>query len=247
MKLIVMALGMVLLMIGLKGQTQEAHWAEAAQAYTEGHYLLARDIYESEIAAEIYNVDIFFNLGLIYETIHDDGRAVLNYLRAYELAPRDAEVREKLNLYQIKTEFYLQDALFILANLSLPFLSLQELSLMLVLVTIGFSLALAHALYRKDWGWRRVVISTVSILFLASVMLFWARWYSNTRYPSVVVVEESALMSGPATDYLRYRSLSSGTVGRVISEAEGWYLIILPDQELGWVPERQARKVLALE
>ena len=67
-------------------------------AYEAGDYGAAVEDYEKVAGAGVIAADLFYNLGNAYFKQGDLGRAVLWFERARRLAPRDADVRDNLDL-----------------------------------------------------------------------------------------------------------------------------------------------------
>ncbi len=72
--------------------------AEAKAAYDAGRFAEAAQIYEAAIALRGETAPLRFNLGNACYREGDPGRAVLEYRRAWRLAPRDADVAANLKV-----------------------------------------------------------------------------------------------------------------------------------------------------
>jgi tetratricopeptide (TPR) repeat protein len=69
----------------------------ANQLYQAGNYAAAASLYEQLTAKGIANPDLFLNLGNAYSQAGKTEQAAASYARAAQLAPRDAQVVERLN------------------------------------------------------------------------------------------------------------------------------------------------------
>jgi tetratricopeptide (TPR) repeat protein len=101
----------------------------ANQLYQAGNYAAAVSLYEQLTAKGIANPDLFLNLGNAYSQIGKTEQAAASYARAAQLAPRDAQVVERLK----KTGETLRMPVPLTAN---------ELALGALLVTCTLALAL---------------------------------------------------------------------------------------------------------
>ena len=72
--------------------------ARANERYERGEYAEAAQQYEALIDRGYSDAALYFNLGNAYLENGDLGRAILNYLRARELSPRDPDIRDNLDL-----------------------------------------------------------------------------------------------------------------------------------------------------
>jgi tetratricopeptide (TPR) repeat protein len=68
----------------------------ANQLYQAGNYAAAASLYEQLAAKGIANPDLFLNLGNAYSQTGKTEQAAASYAKAAQLAPRDAQVAERL-------------------------------------------------------------------------------------------------------------------------------------------------------
>ena len=71
--------------------------ARANDLYANNNYQEAADIYESIHQAGLKNGYLYYNLGNTYIRLGKTGSAILNYIRAYKLIPRDENLQANLN------------------------------------------------------------------------------------------------------------------------------------------------------
>ena len=72
--------------------------AKANESYERGEYAEAAQQYEALVDQGYYDAALYLNLGNAYFESGDLGRAILSYLRAQELSPRDSDIRDNLEL-----------------------------------------------------------------------------------------------------------------------------------------------------
>ena len=77
--------------------------AEANARYDREEYAEAVLLYESLVGDGYHDVALYYNLGNAHLGDGDLGRAILSYLRARELSPRDPDVRANLELAREST------------------------------------------------------------------------------------------------------------------------------------------------
>ena len=77
--------------------------AAANGRYERGEFAEAAQQYENLIAMGYEDTALYYNLGNAYLEGGDPGRAILNYLRAEELSPRNPNVRANLDLARSMT------------------------------------------------------------------------------------------------------------------------------------------------
>lgn len=77
--------------------------ADANGRYERGEFAEAAQQYENLIAMGYEDTARYYNLGNAYLEGGDPGRAILNYLRAEELSPRNSDVRANLEIARSMT------------------------------------------------------------------------------------------------------------------------------------------------
>jgi Flp pilus assembly protein TadD len=70
----------------------------ANQLYENGRYTEAVQAYQQLVDQSFRGSSLYYNLGNAYYKQGDLGRAIVAYLRAEKLAPRDSEIRVNLDV-----------------------------------------------------------------------------------------------------------------------------------------------------
>ncbi len=226
--------------------------AMANESYERGEYFEAARQYEALIDLGYSDAALHFNLGNAYLNSDDLGRAVLSYLRALVLSPRDPDVLTNLDLARSKTVDQIEVERVSLIE-SFAFLGRQalnpgELGLASLLLWALSGLSIAALIVWHDFPLRtilRSVTGAMAIVTLASFLLLlsmqFANPYENTGVVTAPTVE---VLSGPGIQYPREFTLHSGAEVRLTDTRHGWYEIALPGGELrGWLPSHTAELV----
>lgn len=227
-------LSLMVLLLGIitYGQSNEVNRAEIA--YLSGDYVTA--ILEYESITAISDPAIYYNLGMSYEQTGRLAPALLNYLRANQLAPREEQIKLAINrLRSIRQDVIGDDNdwLFITANLT-NMLTLMELSIVgLVLWTIfWFSIAFLRRRQKSQF-----VSVGLAIIMFSFLLVLGARW-GVTLYPvGVIQTTETLVMSGAGADYLPLYPLHEGAELFIIEKRDEWVRFRLADGRTGWVAE----------
>ena len=99
---LMVAIGVPAVLVAGNASAQESSaidvMARANEGYERGEYVEASQQYEALIDRGYSDATLYFNLGNSYLESGDLGRAILSYLRARELSPRDTEIRDSLEL-----------------------------------------------------------------------------------------------------------------------------------------------------
>ena len=100
------ALGLLVAVVGGAFAQEPAPTAlltTANERYARGEYAASAQQYEALIYRGYEDPVIYYNLGNTYSRRGDLGRAILSYLRAEALAPRDPDIRANLDRARRRT------------------------------------------------------------------------------------------------------------------------------------------------
>jgi len=217
--------------------------AEANQSYTEGQVDVALDLYRQANALGVQDPDLFFNLGNAHARRGELGFAVVNYLRARQLAPRDADILNNLawvrgnitDLELINTDF----PIFIAQFVSLVFgLTLGQWAVLLLVFVWGLCALVAYQWHRGDFpdNLRRLILVFGALVLISAVVVFWRWRIEEVRQTAVVVVDEVAVLSGPDDNFGVLFMVHDGLTVRIQEERNQWVRISLGGESLGWMP-----------
>ncbi len=249
-----LVLTLVLAALG-SGQVQAATdpsrlMAEANQAYTEGQVDEALDLYHQVESLGVQDPDLFFNLGNAHARRGELGYAVVNYLRARQLDPRDKDIKDNLEWVRgsIK-DLELSNAelpLFIAQFVAVVFLlTTSQWALVLLVLVWGLCILVAYWWRRGDCPdyLRRAILIFGALVLMSATIVIW-RWYSEeVRQTAVVVVEEVAVRSGPDENFGVQFMVHDGLTIRIEEVRQQWARISLGGESLGWMPLSSVEKV----
>jgi tetratricopeptide (TPR) repeat protein len=238
--LLVLALLFVFVLVAQAQETPLDVMSQANTAYETGDYVTAIRLYENLLGQGIRDSSLFFNLGNAYYQTRDLGKTLVNYLRAQQLAPRDAELNTNLSLVRAQRLDIQGDAAAIIDNLvdlTTSALTTMELGwIALGLWALWFFL-LSLLIIRP--GWRSVMRAPLLILgvvALIGVFLFGSRLLSaSSRAPAVIIAKTTPILSGPGEQYLVNFELHNAAEIRVLEIRDDWALFVLPDGRQGWI------------
>ena len=226
---------------------------DANERYSRGEYSEAVQQYESLIGDGFRDSALYYNLGNAYFQQEDLGRAILNYLRAARLSPRDPDINANLVLVRSQTVDNLQvegDSLVAsLSRFAHRLVTPAEMgSAVLLLWTMG-GLALA-ALFTASGSHRlAVLLRTIVACASMSALIVLPLWLSMMcadpyKDTGVVISEAVEVVSGPGSQYTTEFTLHSGAQVRLVDSREGWVMVELPGGELtGWTLSHAVGKV----
>ena len=238
----------VFLVVVLFRQFAEAPDGSAAMKlandlYERGSFVEATQIYQ-QLADEGYGDSIvFYNLGNAYYKSGDLGRAILNYLRAERLAPRDPDIQDNLQIARdgIVDPFERSEQSALAGSIRVPQLKLSLDELALIALGLWILLALMLLLLARRFSFRRLIgyaSVVVALLLLAGIVSLGSGLSSESEDRKVVVVAESVdVVGGPGVQYEAKFTLHGGNEASLVETRGAWSRLRLAGGQLqGWVP-----------
>ena len=218
--------------------------AEANQRFERGEYAEAAQQYEALIGLGYRDAAVYYNLGNAYLEDGDLGRAVLNYLRAEELSPRDPDVIANLHLARSLTVDQLQaegDSLVAsVADFGRRWATATEFGVAALLLWAVAGVAVSVSIIRPAMRRRAILRSVAAAAFVVMLVplvlllsMLFSNPYENTGVVTATTVE---VLGGPGPQYGEEFALHSGAQVRLADSRHGWLQVALPGGELrGWV------------
>ena len=247
------SLGVVLvvfLLVILSRQFAEAPDGSAAMKlandlYERGRFVEAAQLYQQLADGGYGGIALFYNLGNAYYKSGDLGRAILNYLRAERLAPRDPDIQDNLQIARdgIVDPFERSEQSALAGSIKVPQLklSLDELALISLGLWILLALMLLVLLVVRRFSFRRWIgyaSVVVALLLLAGIVSLGSGLSSEAEDRKVVVVAESVdVVGGPGLQYEAKFTLHGGNEASLVETRGAWSRLRLAGGQLqGWVP-----------
>ena len=241
------AVGLMVIAITVNAQGPAATdlMAEANSRYDRGEYAEAVQLYETLIGDGYHDTALYYNLGNAHLGNGDLGRAILSYLRARELSPRDPDVRTNLELArELTVDRIAAERGSIFESVSyagLRWLNRGELGLVALGMWFVCGVAIGGLLIWRAFPMRsvaRVFAYLLVAVTLATSLTFLITLYANP-YDStgVVTLEAVEVRDGPGWQFSEEFIVHSGAQVRMNDSRHGWVEVSLPGGELqGWVP-----------
>ncbi len=216
----------------------------ANQLYEDASYVEAANAYQQLVGQGYTNVRLYYNLGNAYYKRGELGRALVNYLRAQRLSPRDADVKANLELARSQTIEQLDPTrapLFTrLSIATVPWMTFNETALVIVATWYLSAISFAVLILTRKRRPRKAIVSLVLaflLMFGTASIFFGSRSYAvATGDRGVIVAKTAEFSSGPGTGYKRLSTLHEGAETRVLARRGSWAKIELFDAgRQGWV------------
>ena len=227
----------------LAGETIQPNtiFFEANRFYKTEKYPQAIEAYEELVAAGMASGHLFYNLGNAYIKKGIVGKAILNYERALQHLPRDADVKSNLEyarslvVGETMTDEYnwLLSRVFFLVH----YLNLDELTAAVSLLYISLmAILILGVLFRGSRRAANYGIAILGILLLFSAVCFALRLHQTQFEQRAVITSESAeARFEPSDAATSHFTLHEGMVIEVLEVQSEWSKIERRDGKAGWV------------
>jgi len=233
---LILWLGILFLPITAWGQ-DSTEITQANQLYNQNQFREAAEIYERVIANDLKNGHLYYNLGNAHYRMGNLPEAILNYIKAQNLLPRDEDVeanleyaiRQTVDQMDGRKSYALQTILFWIRDLSL-----NEHLLVLFWINLAFWISMVIWIRHQNSTTQTARNILLTFLMLALVSTGF-RFRQETQHTTgVVLPQQINVHSGlNATTKILFQ-LHQGTVISISQQKENWYEIELPDEEKGW-------------
>ena len=218
---------------------------KANQAQKEGHFEKAAEGYRNLIDSGYAGGHVLYNLGNAYIRLNRLGMAILQYERARQWIPRDADLQfnlayaRNLTLDAIPASAgFIGHTLFWIDSFNLKELFWAFAALNLLFWTV----LLIRLFYRSEWLFYLFVM--VLACWFISGLSFGAKWYQG-KYDdrAVILNKEVTVLAGPHPGDTVLFKLHEGALVQEERLEDGWMLVHLPDRKRGWIQSEDAARI----
>lgn len=213
---------------------------QANNHYVNNRYDEAARIYEELLSQGNHNAYLYYNLGNTYIRQSQLGKAILNYLKARQLLPRDKDLDANLNYaiaetidrIQIPPVGRLSQIFFWLNDLTLA-----ELVKALVIINLLFWTLLTFWSIKKGKNLDMArKITLVLLLFVLVSTAVKAKIQSDVIL-AVIQPKNVAVQSESGANKVVLFELHEGAIVILKNRNHGWVQIAVADNKMGWIPE----------
>jgi len=206
--------------------------------YAEKQYAESAQAYEALIDSGVQNGYLYYNLGNAYIRMGKTGPAVLNYIRARKLIPRNEnlEANLKFAIQQTQDKIEIPPA----GTLNVLFFWVNDFNFNeLIVFTIGlnFIFWVSLALWMCFPSLKVVRNALLCFLLLAFVSIGVKIKNESDLKLGVVLAENVEVKSGRAEDAVTLFQLHEGALVTVTGKHDNWLEVRLNDEQKGWVPQ----------
>lgn len=218
---------------------------QARLAYDDGRYEEAATRYAELLESGYGGTEVLFNLGNAHFRNGRMGPAVLNYRRAWYLAPRDEDVRTNLGFALEHT-----GAQYPAATPAARVLRRVTLEAWVVLATVAWWMAaILAALAAAVPHGRRLAVRLLGIVAVVLVLSLAGAWQWHQLRASdemVVVADDQVARYAPLEGADTHFGLPAGSIVTRTEDSGEWLRVRLENRD-GWVPSIACERVLGGE
>jgi tetratricopeptide (TPR) repeat protein len=219
--------------------------------YSKGKYDEAIVAYEKILSTGKESAELYYNLGNAYFKNKKIALSILNYERAYQMAPGDEDIKFNLELARtfvvdkINTlpEFFLKVWFRSLMNL---FSSDSWAIVSAVLFVVSLVLFFTYLLFRRS-GLKKIFFISALGFLLFSIVTFAFAWSGYTRASSknygIIMHSPVQVKSSPDQDGTDIFVLHEGVKVVILDKVNNWLNIRIADGNKGWVDAADLEKI----
>ena len=225
----------------LHAQDPDAEFREANQAYTEGDYQHAIELYSKILEIGIESGEVYFNLGNAYFKTNNLGRAILYYEKASKFIEADPALEQNLQLSRLRIvdkiepipELFIFEWWTTLTHLfsldTLLWVNIAVFSTLILLIIVNL-------LYGREYIRQLIWVSSVFCLVIFVITFSLVYEFESTQF-GVILEEKASVISEPDIKGTEVFILHEGTKVKINRLLNNWLEITIPDGKTGWVKE----------
>jgi len=216
---------------------------QANEAYVNGQYSYAIELYESVIKQGLEAPELYYNLGNAYFKENTYGAAILNFERALKLKPSDENTLFNLEVARARTVDRINPVPLIFyerwwKNFYSKF-SVDGWSWLIIVLLVAVLTALGGFFFSRTRGMKKTAFGITLVFALALLVCFAAvrAQYSNTHKgkDAIVMVPRATAKSSPGEASPDLFVIHEGSKARITGELGEWYEVRLANGNVGWV------------
>ena len=210
----------------------------ANELYHEKNYKEAAKIFESLINQGEMNGYIYYNLGNTYMRLGNKGNAILNYVRAKSLLPRDENLDANLRYAISQTQDQLplpNGGLVSEIFFWIDSITLIEHFKLLIFFNIIFWFICIGSLYFRKPSWESLKKSFMTILILTFISTWMKYYLSSNQRVGVITDRKVDVKSDRNNQNVTLFELHEGAIITVGQQDGEWAHILIDKDKTGWV------------
>ncbi len=236
----------IFFMLPVKGENLRELLEQANEAYINGEYSFAIELYEQVLENQKEAAELYHNLGNAYFKENRLGPAILNYKRALRLSPSDENIRFNLEVARSRIVDRIEPVpLIFYERWWKNFINLQAvdgwavIGLAFLLLFLG---SLSMYFFSRRVGIKKLGFSLSLVFLLTTGLCFFA---ANRQYrhhyvekEAIVFVPRVTAKSAPGQTSTDIFVIHEGTHVRITDNLGEWYQVKLANGNVGWINQK---------
>lgn len=231
-----------------KGQAED-NFTRATEAYNEGEFKKAIELYETILEDGQHSAALYYNLGNSYYKLNEIASSIYYYEKALLLNPNDPEILNNLGYAQKMTLDAIDtmpetglSRIYKTATNRLSFDQWAYVGVFFMFLFVILYILFYYSRYssRKRWAF----IGSLIALFIAIIAVVFAYiQYDdfNKNQPAIVFADEVGINAEPNNKSDEVFVLHAGTKVNVLDELNDWKKIRIADGKTGWIPSENIK------
>lgn len=228
-----------------------SNYEAANEAYAEGNYGQAVELYTQVLDEEGFAPEVYYNLGNAYYKQNEIGKAILNYERALRLKPFYADAKYNLQLAQQRVVDDIQNTQKSFLSVWIESLIQSLTSNVWAYISIGcfivcalffLSFAFAKRLVLRKLSFQLAVVF-ILVSLLTGIFSGVARHNYVERTEAIILQGVATVKSAPDMSGTDLFVLHEGTKVRIADAVDDWYEIHLANGNRGWIEKQMLERI----
>lgn len=231
--------------------SMSSNYEAANQAYAEGDYGQAAELYTQVLEEEGIAPEVYYNLGNAYYKQNEIGKAILNYERALRLKPFYTDAKYNLQLAQQRVVDDIQNTQKSFLSVWIESLIQSLTSNVWAYISIGcfvacallfLSFAFAKRLILRKFSFHMAVVF-ILVSLLTGIFAGVARHNYVERMDAIILQGVATVKSAPDMSGTDLFVLHEGTKVRIADAVGDWYEIHLANGNRGWIEKQMLERI----
>ncbi|SDJ99169.1 TPR repeat-containing protein [Pedobacter sp. ok626] len=212
-------------------------------AYAKNQFAEAAAAYQQVLDAGYESAAVYFNLGNAQYKLAEMPAAILHYEKALKLAPGDADIKQNLQLANLKITDRIEEIPeFFLSKWWKGFILFFSLSILsvftIVCFIVGFILLIAYLFLISVWPKKMAFYTGITVLSFGLIFLVMSAvqsHYLNAYQQGIVFTGAVDVKSGPDGKQKTLFVIHEGTKVSILEQDNDWAKIVLANGNGGWI------------
>ena len=216
---------------------------QANDAYAQGNFQAAADIYEELLKANGESAAVYYNLGNCYYKLNKIAPSILNFERALLLEPGNADIRFNLEIAKTKAvdrietidDFFLTEWFRTVQNmLSTDAWSKFSITCFIFLIASLFLFFFSRRIFIKKSGFF-IAMGLLILVVFGNCFAYNQKKKLTERNLAIIFTPTTTIKSSPDNSGTDLFNLHEGTKVRLKNKLGAWNEIETADGNVGWI------------